>query len=188
MRRAKLLVARSFVRGEFPAGAGAATGSAAATSDGMVAGKLMWIPSNPAGAWPPSRWRWEPPQSPPWATYRVYPMRFMSTSQARAMRSGSQPVLGWLAGEAVTRHRRDHDVERVLRVPPYAVGIGQRLDDLDLLEHRARPAVRDDHRQGVLVRRADMDEVNVHPVDLGDELRQGFSFASHLRQSYSVAQ
>jgi hypothetical protein len=31
------------------------------------------------------------PQSPPCATNFLYPRRFMSTTQARAMRSGSQP-------------------------------------------------------------------------------------------------
>jgi hypothetical protein len=33
--------------------------------------------------------------------------------------------------------------------------------------------VADDHRQGVFVLRADVDEVNVEPVDLGDEVRHG---------------
>ena len=50
-------------------------------------------------------------------------------------------------------------------------GIGERLDDLELLDHRARPAVRHDQRQGVFVLRPDVDEVDVEAVDLGDELR-----------------
>jgi hypothetical protein len=33
------------------------------------------------------------------------------------------------------------------------------------------------------VLRAHVDEVEVEPVDLGDEVREGFSRASHLRQS-----
>jgi hypothetical protein len=51
--------------------------------------------------------------------------------------------------------------------------VGQRIDDLQLLDDRARPSVGDDERQGVLMLRADVDEVDVQPVDLGDELRQG---------------
>jgi hypothetical protein len=49
--------------------------------------------------------------------------------------------------------------------------IDERVDDLELLDDRAGPAVRDDERQRVLVLRADVDEVNVEPVDLGDEVR-----------------
>ena len=41
----------------------------------------------------------------------------------------------------------------------------------------------DDERQRVLVLRANVDEVDVEPVDLGDELRQRVQLASHLRQS-----
>ena len=52
-------------------------------------------------------------------------------------------------------------------------GIGQRLDDLQLLDDRAGPAVRDDERQRIFVLRADMDEVDVQPVDFGDEVRHG---------------
>ena len=42
----------------------------------------------------------------------------------------------------------------------------------ELLDDRARPAVRDDQRQRVLVLRSHVDEVDVEAVDLGDELRQ----------------
>jgi hypothetical protein len=34
----------------------AIVGQTAATSGGTVAGKLMWMPSSPAGAWRASRW------------------------------------------------------------------------------------------------------------------------------------
>ena len=46
-------------------------------------------------------------------------------------------------------------------------GVGQQIDDLQLLDDRAGPAVRDDQRQRVLVLRADVDEVDVQSVDLG---------------------
>src|SRR3712207_2421995 len=50
--------------------------------------------------------------------------------------------------------------------------VGQRSDGLEQLDDRAGPAVRHDQRQRVLVRRPDVDEVDVHAVDLGGELRQ----------------
>ena len=52
-------------------------------------------------------------------------------------------------------------------------GLGERIDDLQLLDRRARPPVRDDQRQRVLVLGANVDEVDVDPVDLGDEVREG---------------
>ena len=56
-----------------------------------------------------------------------------------------------LAGKPVARHRRDHDVESVGRAPAMCRGIGQRIDDLQLLDDRAGPAVIDDERQRVVV-------------------------------------
>ena len=50
-------------------------------------------------------------------------------------------------------------------------GVDQRVDDLELLDDRAGPAVVD-QRQRIRVARAHVDEVDVQPVDLGDELRQ----------------
>jgi hypothetical protein len=52
-------------------------------------------------------------------------------------------------------------------------GIDKWIDDLQLLDDRARPAVIDDERQRVLVLRPNVNEVNVEPVDLGDGLREG---------------
>ena len=39
-----------------------------ATSVGTVAGRLMWMPSNPGGAWRAIALETGEPQSPPWAT------------------------------------------------------------------------------------------------------------------------
>ena len=50
--------------------------------------------------------------------------------------------------------------------------VGERADSLEQLDHRAGPAVRHDQRQPVVVPRLHVDEVDVHPVDLGLELRQ----------------
>ena len=51
-------------------------------------------------------------------------------------------------------------------------GIRKRIDDFQLLDNRAGPAMRDDERQGVLLFRADMNEMNVEPIDFSDEVRQ----------------
>ena len=50
-------------------------------------------------------------------------------------------------------------------------GIGQGIDDLQLLDDRAGPSVRDDERQRVFVLRTNVNEMNVDPIDLGEELR-----------------
>ena len=83
----------------------------------------------------------------------------------------------------MARQRRDHQMERVRGARAVRRGVGERLDDLQLLDDRARPPVRDDQRQRVLMLRADVDEVDVQPVDLGDVFGRAFSFASHARQS-----
>ena len=78
-----------------------------------------------------------------------------------------------LGGEPVAGHRRDHHVERVVRAAAVRRRVGERADHAEHLDDRARPAVRDDHRQRVGVRRPDVDEVDVEAVDLGHELRDG---------------
>ena len=53
-------------------------------------------------------------------------------------------------------------------------GIGQGIDDFQLLDDRAGPSVRDDERQRIVMFRTNVNEMNVeHIVDLGDEVRQG---------------
>ena len=58
--------------------------------------------------------------------------------------------------------------------------IRQRSDDLQLLDDGSRPTVRDDDRQSVRVLRADVNEMDVEPIDRGDELRQGVQPRLHL--------
>jgi hypothetical protein len=72
----------------------------------------------------------------------------------------------------MTRQRWDDQVERVRGGPAVCLRVGERLDDLQLLDDRAGPAVRDDQRQRVLVPGADVNEMDVEPVDLGYEVRQ----------------
>ena len=64
-------------------------------------------------------------------------------------------------------------MEGVRRAGAVLRGLGERIDDLELLDRRARPPVRDDERQGVLVLGANVNEVDVDAVDLGDEVREG---------------
>ncbi len=84
---------------------------------------------------------------------------------------GIPPGGGRLAGVAVARHRRNHQIESVRCAPAMCGGIGQRIDDLHLLDDRAGPSVRDDERQCIFMFRTDVDEMNVESIDLGDELR-----------------
>ena len=64
-------------------------------------------------------------------------------------------------------------MKRIRRIGSMRGGVGERLDDLQLLDRRARPPVRHYQRQRILMLGAHMDEVDVHPIDLGDEVRQG---------------
>ena len=54
------------------------------------------------------------------------------------------------------------------------------VDDLHLLDDRARPSVRDDERQGILMLRTNVNEVNVQAIDFGHKLRQGVQFRLEL--------
>ena len=63
-------------------------------------------------------------------------------------------------------------MEGVLGAAAVRGRVGQRADGVEQLDDGAGPAVGHDQRQRVLVRRLDVDEVDVHAVDLGRELRQ----------------
>src|SRR6185503_11180387 len=80
------------------------------------------------------------------------------------------------AGEAVTRKRWDDDVEGVIGAAAVRSRIGQGLDDFELFDDRAWPAMGDDDRHGVFMLGLYMDEVKVQPVDLRGELRVGVQF------------
>ena len=77
-----------------------------------------------------------------------------------------------LGRESIAGHRRNHDVERVLGFAAVRRGVAERADHVEHLDHRAGPPVGDDQGQRVLVRRPDVDEVDVESVDLGQELRE----------------
>ena len=71
-------------------------------------------------------------------------------------------------------------MESVRRAAAMGRRIGQWIDDLQLLDDRARPSMRDDQGQRVVMFRANVNEVNVQPVDLGNELRQRVEPRLHL--------
>src|SRR5215471_2040938 len=51
-------------------------------------------------------------------------------------------------------------------------GIDQGIDDLQLLDDRAGPPMRDDDGQRIFMLRTNVDKVEVEPIDRGDKLRQ----------------
>ena len=59
--------------------------------------------------------------------------------------------------------------------------VGQRIDDLHLLDDRAGPSVRDDDRQRIGLFRTNMDEMNVNSIDrrheLGHRVQPGLELA-----------
>jgi hypothetical protein len=87
------------------------------------------------------------------ALHQHYP----GTGDAGGVPAGS----GRLAGKAVARHRRNHQMEGVRCARTIGRGIGQGLDDLQLLDDRAGPPVRDDERQRIFMSRTNVNEVNV---------------------------
>ena len=68
------------------------------------------------------------------------------------------PGRGRLAREPVSRHVGDHQVEGVRGITSMRGRVGEQVDDLHLLDERARPSVADDERQRVLVLGANVDE------------------------------
>jgi len=80
----------------------------------------------------------------------------------------------------MTWQRGNHHIERVGRAAAMGRGIGERIDDLQLLDDRARPPMRDDDRQRIFMFRTNVNEMDVQSVDFGDELRQGVQPRLHL--------
>src|SRR2546426_10954268 len=64
-------------------------------------------------------------------------------------------------------------MEGIVRAAAEALGLRESRDEIEELDDGAGPAVRDQQRGRVGMRRARMDEVQVQPVELEAELRQG---------------
>jgi hypothetical protein len=110
------------------------------------------------------------PQSPPWALvaepgHQLVP----GAGDVRRVPAG----LGGAAGEAVAGDRGDDHVEGVAGLAAVGGRVAERADHLQHLDDRSRPAVGEDDRQRVGVRRHRVDEVDVEAVDLGDEVGDG---------------
>ena len=52
-------------------------------------------------------------------------------------------------------------------------GVGEGIDDFQLLDDRARPPVRDDEWQRIFMLRTNVNEMNARPSILSDKIRQG---------------
>ena len=72
-----------------------------------------------------------------------------------------------LGGKAVAGQRRGDDMER-LRVCHSR--LGQFVDHAEEFDHRTGPAMRQQQRHGIGARRGLVQEVDIQPIDLGDEL------------------
>lgn len=96
------------------------------------------------------------------------------------MCSGTPAGARRLSRKSVTRHGRDDNVERILRLATMCGRIGEQSDELDLLEHGAWPAVVDDERKSPGILGTDVDEMNVQPINVGNELRQSIQFRFRL--------
>jgi hypothetical protein len=64
-------------------------------------------------------------------------------------------------------------MEGILRTPAMGGRIRERVDHLEEFQNGSRPAMSQDQRQCVRMPGANVNEMNVEPVDLGQELRQG---------------
>ena len=99
------------------------------------------------------------------------PVHQLGPGAARCGRA-SQPSSRRLAGEAVAGNGRQHEVERVLARPPCAVGsVSGPTASSSSMTEPGQPWVMISGNAFV-VSRLDVDEVDVHPVDLGRELRK----------------
>src|SRR5215207_185469 len=67
-------------------------------------------------------------------------------------------------------------MERIRRARAMCRGVGQWIDELELLDNRAGPSVADEERQRILMFRTNMNEMDVEPIDLGDEVWQVLQF------------
>src|SRR3954453_15108276 len=67
-------------------------------------------------------------------------------------------------------------MERICRARAVCRGVGQWIDDLELLDDRAGPSVANEERQGILMFRTNMNEMDIEPIDLGDEVWQVLQF------------
>src|SRR5262245_55146920 len=59
-------------------------------------------------------------------------------------------------------------------------GISRGIDNLQLFNDRARPSVRNNERQSIFMFRANVDEMDIQPIDVCNELWQGLQSSFDL--------
>ena len=153
------------------------------SASGNTSGMLRWIAAQAGGrSTPIASSRPRPSRRPgrPSARSRAAPSARSRRRRCAARPSRFRSACRRTRSRAATGRRRGR---RRSAAPPCAVGSVSGLDHLQELDHRARPAVGDDQRQRVRVRRADVQEVDAEAVDRGLELAERFSRASQRRQS-----
>ena len=79
---------------------------------------------------------------------------------------------GGFAREAEAGKRRAHHVKGIFRLATVLARVGERLDDLQELDHRSGPAVGHNQREGAFLRRGGVDEVDLEAVERCQELRE----------------
>jgi hypothetical protein len=79
----------------------------------------------------------------------------------------------------VARQRGDDDIKSVLGAPIISRRIGEWANELQLLDDRAGPSVRDDDRQCIWMFRTNVNEMNVYSIDRGDKVRQASAWIQY---------
>lgn len=77
------------------------------------------------------------------------------------------------AGESVARKSRDDEMKGILRISPVRSRINELANHMSEFQDRARPAMCDQHREGIVVFGPEVQEVELHAVDGRGELRIG---------------
>src|SRR5581483_3957641 len=83
------------------------------------------------------------------------------------------PGLMGRPGKPETGHRRYHQVECERGIGSCCSRVGQRSDDVGVLQHSPWPAMTENERNGVRLSGADVQEMHPLSVDGRDELREG---------------
>jgi hypothetical protein len=83
---------------------------------------------------------------------------------------------GRLLGEPESGQRRYDDIERVVDMSPERHRVSQRANEFQELDDRTGPSVRRDQGHRVRILGLDVDEMNIQPVDHGQELGETIEF------------
>ncbi len=107
---------------------------------------FRWMPTTRSGTRGRARSRWPRPIAALGPEARIAEVLHQAGEQRRHAHHVHTRLRRPL-GKPVPRQRRHEQVEGVLRVPAVGRRVGQRPDDVDELDDRARPAVHEEQRQ-----------------------------------------